>query len=83
MRPPAFEIIGVAGIEDTALVVDGHLQPARNHDAAFLAVMCQRYPAGVAARLVAFLEDLQAPAKQIVADLPIGDRLLADLGQFV
>ena len=55
----------------------------RDHDAAFLAVMGQRHPAGVAAGLVALLEDLQAPAEQIVADLAEGDRLLADLGQFV
>ena len=83
MRAAAFEIIGVAGIEDTALVIDGHLQPARDHDAAFFAVMGQRHPAGVAARLVALLEDLQAAAEQIVADLTEGDRLLADLGLFV
>ena len=55
----------------------------RDHDAAFLAVMGQRHPAGVAARLVAFFQDLQAPAEQVVADLAEGDRLLADLGQFV
>jgi len=73
-----------AGVgRDTAFVVDGHLQPARDHDAAFLAVMGQRHPAGVAARLVALFQDLQAPAEQIVADLAEGDRLLADLGQFV
>ena len=83
MRPAAFEIIGVAGVENAALVVDGDLEPARNHDAAFLAVMGQRHPAGVAARFVAFFEDLQAAAEQIVADLAEGDRLLADLGQFV
>src|SRR5829696_7689470 len=83
MRSPAFEIIGIAGIEDTAFVVDGDLQPARDHDAAFLAVMGQRHPAGVAARLVALLENLQAAAEQIVADLAEGDRFLADLGQFV
>src|ERR1700730_12349824 len=51
VRPAAFEIIGVAGIEDMALVVDGQLQPAGDHHAAFLALMHQRHPAGVAARL--------------------------------
>ena len=35
---------------------------------------------GVAAGLVALLQNLQAAAEQIVADLPIRDRLLADLG---
>ena len=54
-----------------------------DHDAAFLALMDQRHPAGVAAGLVAFFENLQRAAEQIVADLAIGDRLLADLGQFV
>src|SRR5882672_8556150 len=83
MRAAAFEIIGVAGIEDAAFVVDGDLEPARDHDAAFLAVMSQRHPAGVAARLVALFQDLQAPAEQIVPDLAEGDRLLADFGQFV
>src|SRR2546427_2895080 len=78
MRAAAFEIIGVAGIEDAAFVVDGHLEPARDHDAAFLAVMGQRHPAGVAARLVALFQDLQAPAEHGVADLAEGDRLLAD-----
>src|SRR5688572_27884536 len=76
VRSPAFEIISVAGIEDTALVVDRDLEPAADHDAAFLAVMGQRHPAGIAARLVAFLENLQAPAEKIVADLAEGDRLL-------
>src|SRR6478735_1230877 len=73
VRAAAFEIIGIAGIEDTAFVVDGHLQPARNHDAAFLAVMRERHPAGVAAGFVALLENLQASAEQIVADLAEGD----------
>src|SRR6202171_771216 len=83
VRPTAFEIIGVAGIEDMALVVDGHLQPAGDHHAAFLALMHQRHPAGVAARLVALFQNLQGAAEQIVADLAIRDRFLADLGQFV
>src|SRR5512133_2831613 len=83
VRAAAFEIIGVAGIENAALVVDGHLEPARDHDAAFLAVMGQRHPAGVAAGLVALLENLQAAAEQIVAHLAERDRLLTDLGQFV
>src|SRR6266545_6634414 len=60
VRTAAFEIIGVAGIEDTAFVVDGHLQAPAHHDAAFLAVMGQRHPAGVAAWFVALLENLQA-----------------------
>ena len=83
MRTAAFEIIGIAGIEDAALVVDGHLEPAGDHDAAFLALVNQRHPAGVAAGFVSLLENLQRAAEQIVADLAIGDRLLADLGQFV
>ncbi|MGY4502313.1 hypothetical protein ACVWYH_006270 [Bradyrhizobium sp. GM24.11] len=36
---------------------------------------------GVAAGLVALLQDLQGSAEQIVADLPIRDRLLADFGE--
>src|SRR5262245_52154301 len=53
VRAAAFEVIGVAGIEDAALVVDGDFEPAGHHDAAFLAVMGQRHAAGVAAGLVA------------------------------
>src|SRR5260370_24743460 len=81
--PAAFEIIGIAGMEDMALVVDRHLQPAGDHDAAFLAFVNQRHPAGVAAGLVALLQDLQGATEQIVPDLAIRNRLLADLGQFV
>src|SRR5262249_6613577 len=49
MRAAALEIIGVAGGEDAALAVDGYFQPARDDDAAFLAVMHERHAAGVAA----------------------------------
>src|SRR6476469_9587326 len=79
MRPAAFEIIGVAGPEDAAFAVDRHFQPARENDPAFLAIVHQRDTSGVAAGLVTLLQDLQRPAEQIVADLAIGDRPLADL----
>ena len=74
MRAAAFEIIGVAGAEDAALVVDGDFEAARDHDAAFLAVMGQRHPAGIGAGLVALLQDLQRPPEQTVADLAVGNR---------
>src|SRR3954464_6541119 len=83
MRPAAFEIIGVTGPEDAAFAVDRHFQPARKNDPAFLAVMDQRDAPGVAAGLVALLQNLQAAAEQIVADLAVGDRTLADLAQLV
>src|SRR5882757_10151791 len=75
VRPAALEIIGVAGIEHPPLVVDGDLEPSRHHDAAFLALMHQRHPSGVAAGLVALFENLQAPAEQIISDLAVRDRL--------
>src|SRR6266702_2907372 len=81
MRAAAFEIIGIARIEDAALVLDSDLELAGDYDAAFLAVMHQMDAAGVAAGLVALFQDLEVAAEQIVADLAIGDRLLADLGQ--
>src|SRR5438132_3307728 len=83
VRAAALEIIGIAGAEDAALGIDGHFQPTRDDDAAFLAVMHQRHAAGVAAGAVMLAQNLQRAAEQIVADLQIGDRLLADLGQFV
>src|SRR5262245_57721261 len=83
VRTAALEIIGIAGAEDAAFAINRHLQPARDHDAAFLAVMHQRHAAGVAAGPVVLVQNLQRAAEQAVADLQIGDRLLADLGQFV
>src|SRR5262245_31474414 len=83
VRAAAFEIIGVAGPEDAALAVDCHFQPAGDDDAAFLAVMHQRHAAGVAAGAVTLMQDLQRAAEQAVADLQIGDRLLADFGQLI
>jgi len=58
MWPAAFEIIGVAGPEDAALAVDRHFQPAGENDPAFFAVMHQRDTSGVAAGLVALLQNL-------------------------
>src|SRR6478736_3752680 len=81
--PAALEIIGVAGPEDAALAVNSHFQPAREHDPAFLAIVHQRDAPGVAAGLVALLQDLQAATEQIVTDLAIGDRPLADFAQLV
>jgi len=47
MRAAAFEIIGIAGVEDAALVVDGDLEPARDHDTTFLAIVREQcYNAG-------------------------------------
>src|SRR4051794_31929885 len=83
MRPPALEIIGITGAKDTPLAIDGHLDAAGNDDAAFLAVVHQRYAPGVAAGTILLAQDLQRAAEQIVADLHVGDRLLADLGQLV
>src|SRR5262249_19379860 len=68
---------------DTPLAIDRHFQPARDDNAAFLAVMHQWYATGVAARTVTLVQDLQRAAEQAVADLQIGDRLLADLGQLI
>src|SRR5205085_4595095 len=62
VRAAAFEIVGIAGAEDAPLAVDGHFQPARDDDAAFLAVMHQRHAAGVAAGSVMFVQDLQRTA---------------------
>src|SRR5215218_2640003 len=83
MRPAALEIIGIAGPKDAALALDRHLEPAAENDAALLAIVDQRGTAGVAARFVAFFQDLQRAPEQVLADLPIGDQPLADLGQFV
>src|SRR3954470_5626992 len=81
MRTPALEVVGIPGIENAALVLDGDFELSRNHDAAFFAVMDEVNASGVAAGFIALLQDLQAATEQIVADLPIGDRLLAHLGQ--
>src|SRR6266702_2383617 len=83
MRPPALEIIGVAGSEDAAFAVHGYFQPARENDAAFFAVVNQRNAPGVAAGLITLFQYLQRTAEQIVADLAIGDRPFADLAQLV
>lgn len=72
MRTPALEVIGIARIEDAALVLDGDFELSRDHDAAFLPVMDEVNAPGVAAGLVALLQDLQAATEQIVADLPMG-----------
>lgn len=45
--------------------------------------MNQRHLAGIGARLVTFLEDLQAAAEDILTHLPEGDRPLADFNQFI
>src|SRR5882762_5392597 len=83
VRPAALEIIGVAGPEDAAFAVDRHFQPARENDPAFFAIMHQRDASGVAAGLVTLFQYLQRAAEQIVADLKVRDRPLADLAQLV
>ncbi|MOA16717.1 hypothetical protein D3C78_1369450 [compost metagenome] len=45
--------------------------------------MNQRHLAGIGARLVTFLQDLQAAAENIFPYLPEGDRPLADFDQFI
>src|SRR6187402_854174 len=81
MRAAALEVVGIAGIEDASLVLDGDFELSRDHDAAFLAVMNEMHASGVAAGLIALFQNLEVAAEQIVADLAIGDRLLAYLGQ--
>src|ERR1700754_1778245 len=71
VRAAALEIIRIARPEDAPLAIDRHLQPAGDHDAAFLAVMHQRHAAGVAAGPVVLAQNLQCAAEQAVADLQI------------
>ena len=79
----AFEIIGIPRSKDPALIIDCDLQPPGQDNPAFLAVMHQRHFSSVCAGLIAFLQDLKAAAEQVIADLPVGNRPLADLDQFV
>ncbi len=79
MWSAAFEIIGVAGSEDPALFIHRHLEPTGQHDTALLSFVNKRNLARIGARLVALLQDLQTAAKQIIADLAIGDLAFADL----
>lgn len=79
MWSAALEIIGIAGSEDPALFIHRHLKTAGQHDTALLSFVNKRDLARIGARLIAFLQDLQTTAKQIIADLAIGDLALADL----
>ena len=83
MRAAALEIVSVAGSEDPAFTIHGHLESAAENDTAFFAIVNQRDTSGVATRFVTLLQDLERAAEQIIADLSKGDRSLADLGQFV
>jgi len=83
MRAAAFEVVGIARAENAAFVIHCHLQAAGEHDAAFLSFMHQWHLAGIGARLVALLQNLQAAAEEVFADLPIGNGALADFDQFL
>src|SRR6266550_5385576 len=83
VRPAALEIVGVAGSEDAAFAIDGHLESAAENDAAFLSIVNQRDTSGVTTRFVALLQDLERAAEQVIADLSKGDRSLADFTQLV
>ena len=80
MRAAALEIVGIAGSEDPAFTIHGHLESAAENDTAFLAIVNQRDTSGVATRFVTLLQDLERAAEQIIADLAKGDGSLADLG---
>src|SRR5216684_1213746 len=80
MRAAALEIISVAGSEDPAFTIHGHLESAAENDTAFFAIVNQRDTSGVATRFVTLLQDLERAAEQIIADLSKGDGSLADLG---
>ncbi len=82
MRSPALEIIGIARPENAPFIVDSHLDPTADHNAALLPLMDQRDLASIPAGFVAFLQDLQRPAEQVLTDLPVRAFALTDLDQF-
>src|SRR5690606_22832054 len=83
VRAAAFEIVGIARTQDTALGADGHLQASADDDAALLALMHQRHAPRICTGLVALFQNLQRAPDQVLADLPIGDAALSDLAQLL
>jgi hypothetical protein len=83
MRSPAFEIISVPRPQDPPLALDRDLQPSAQDDAALLALVREGNLAGICARFVAFLQDLERAPEQVVADLAVGNLALSDLDQFI
>ncbi|MNI66691.1 hypothetical protein D3C73_1222790 [compost metagenome] len=74
--------IAVTRLQHPRLAVDGDLQPSRNDQAAFLALVGQHDPAAVGAGLIGLVEDLQA-AVLARTELAVGDFAARDVGQFV
>src|SRR5712691_1288093 len=83
MWAAALEIVSIAGSEDPAFTIHGHLESAAENDTAFFAIVNQRDTSGVATRFVTLLQDLERAAEQVIADLTKGDRPFADFAQLV
>ena len=78
MGTRALEVVGIAGAEQVALAVDGQLETTADHDAALFTAVVEGHLAGIGARLVALVEDLDAAAREVAPDLAVTDILAVD-----
>lgn len=61
--PPALEIVCVSRSENFSLIVDSHLESARQHDPSFFSIVRKRNLSGIRARRVTLLQYLEIAPK--------------------
>lgn len=81
--PPALEIVCVSRSENFSFIVDSHFKPTRQHNPSLFSIVRQRDLAGIRARRVTLLQNLETAPKEVVTDLSIRNLALPNFDQII